>query len=560
MELKNFFPRDSQGNVLPLATCYLYLRGTETLVTGLQQANGDPLSNPWASDANGLVQFKAQNGAYDFRVTTGSLDYRMAIQCSGITEITAHDFGAMADGVTDDSNALELFWQYVKSRVVNYNESLLDFAYEKFKLAPGIYRVTRSINWTGLMAWNVHIEAEGAIIVGAVDGKSIIDLCNCRGVHVNGLAIQSEPGKYPKSAILIGPAETNTSGNNRFSNVKTAGTYSIAACHNIGCETTLYDDCYWQNTMDTGYAYAADGSNLLGAVSDYVTLRQPGEAVSFTSNNFQACRFANYASHGNATYTESTSGWHFDKTCYFLSFDNASMVIRSTGNTRTISLKLAGLFETTQTPGLKYVVKIIADDNAYSAIDGFELDAASAHASQALIRLETPVGVELTGGEFSLRSAIVKLDTTWTGTVKVFSGSRMSFAGELFVRPSAAIDLSKLVKMHGIIHTSDASLITKDAENKPHSYIVIDDVQLSGQGMAIGGVNGGFVGFQGGVVPRIRSIAPNADADLWLSGKGNGKVRFGDFTAGSDTPTIGTIQIKTNSGQLITIPVTSITG
>src|SRR5690606_32168434 len=124
-------------------------------------------------------------------------------------------------------------------------------------------------------------------------------------------------------AILIGPSSNRTCGNNRLTNVKTAGTYSIAACHNIGSETTLHDMCYWQNKVDTGFAYAAECNNLLGAVSDYVALRAPGVPVSFTSNTFQSCRFANYGSSGNAAYLEGTAGWSFDKSCYFLSFDNA---------------------------------------------------------------------------------------------------------------------------------------------------------------------------------------------------------------------------------------------
>ena len=46
MELKNFFAQDDAGNILSEATCYVYLRGTESLAGGLMQANGLAQTNP----------------------------------------------------------------------------------------------------------------------------------------------------------------------------------------------------------------------------------------------------------------------------------------------------------------------------------------------------------------------------------------------------------------------------------------------------------------------------------------------------------------------------------
>ena len=372
--------------------------------------------------------------------------------------VSVKDFGAVGDGVTDDSNALETMWQYIKNSAVNYDPTALDWVTTRYVIPPGKYRVTRSINWTNLLAWNIHIEAKGALIVAEVNGKPVMDMLNTRGVHLDGLSVQTASGYTPQSAFLAGIGATGTCGNNRFSAVKTAGSFSIAAFHNIGSETTRYDFCYWQNTVGTGYAYAADCNNLLGAVSDYVTIRAASTPVSFTSNAFYGCRFANYAASGNSVYLEGTAGWFFDKMNYFLAFDNANIVIKQAGSIRTASLKIAGLFETTQGAGLKDCVKIVMDDGAVSAIDGFELDVATPHASRSVIRLETPTGAELTSGEFIIRTAIIKWDSVWVGTPTLFSGAMLSFQGDLYVRPSANINLSKLVKMHGCIYTTDASL------------------------------------------------------------------------------------------------------
>lgn len=89
MELKNYFAQDAEGNILGGATCYLYVRGTESFVEELQEANGLALGNPFFSDQQGLIQFAAPNGLYDLRVIKGSRDYRLRVQCNDVMETTA---------------------------------------------------------------------------------------------------------------------------------------------------------------------------------------------------------------------------------------------------------------------------------------------------------------------------------------------------------------------------------------------------------------------------------------------------------------------------------------
>ena len=86
MELKNYFAQDDQGNKIAGATCYMYQRGTESLVQGLQKANGVFLNNPFTTDHNGYMQFAAPNGLYDLRVVDGIRDYRLVLQFNDVTE------------------------------------------------------------------------------------------------------------------------------------------------------------------------------------------------------------------------------------------------------------------------------------------------------------------------------------------------------------------------------------------------------------------------------------------------------------------------------------------
>ena len=86
MELKNFFAQDEAGNILSGATCYVYLRGTESVVGGLKKANGTALANPFTTDQYGSAEFVAPNGLYDVRVIKGSRDFRVRMQFNDVTE------------------------------------------------------------------------------------------------------------------------------------------------------------------------------------------------------------------------------------------------------------------------------------------------------------------------------------------------------------------------------------------------------------------------------------------------------------------------------------------
>ena len=106
MELKSFFAQDDQGNKLAGATCYVYQRGSETLVEGLLKANGVSLPNPFVTDVNGLAQLAAPNGLYDVRVVSGSRDYRITLQFNDVTEMVkaAEDAARQSESARDSAN------------------------------------------------------------------------------------------------------------------------------------------------------------------------------------------------------------------------------------------------------------------------------------------------------------------------------------------------------------------------------------------------------------------------------------------------------------------------
>ena len=89
MEIKSFYAQDELGNILPGATCSLLLAGTSTLATGLENKDGNPLSNPFNADIDGLSQFSAPDGIYDLRVESGALDSRVRVEFGSVAQLKA---------------------------------------------------------------------------------------------------------------------------------------------------------------------------------------------------------------------------------------------------------------------------------------------------------------------------------------------------------------------------------------------------------------------------------------------------------------------------------------
>ena len=86
MELKNYFAQNANGDILPGATAALYLPGTTTLASGLKDAAGAALANPFAATVDGLLQFAAPNGTYDLTVSAPGRSYTVRIQCNDVAE------------------------------------------------------------------------------------------------------------------------------------------------------------------------------------------------------------------------------------------------------------------------------------------------------------------------------------------------------------------------------------------------------------------------------------------------------------------------------------------
>lgn len=89
MELKNFYAQDANGNIIPNATCTMYLADSSTLATGLQDENGDPLPNPFTANINGLIAVAAPQGTFDLEVYRGTNTGKIRIQFIDVDQVAA---------------------------------------------------------------------------------------------------------------------------------------------------------------------------------------------------------------------------------------------------------------------------------------------------------------------------------------------------------------------------------------------------------------------------------------------------------------------------------------
>lgn len=581
MELKNYFAQDSHGEILADATCYLYQAGLQIPAVDLRDANDNPLSNPFNADSDGLIQFKAPNGLYDLRVLKGGRDYKIRIQCNGVDgnvqvarlaapdgawtvgygeltagavldrlrshEINVLDYGADNTGTVAAHAQLTQAWTKVR-------EALREDRYcsVTFKVPPGVYLIDETVDWTAAFAWNLNLDARGAVFIGRTTGRPVIDMTGVRGLSSLGLGILGHQDAMPLCGLVVGPGMFLTCGNNSFEGLKTDGYFDLTAVLNIGSETTPWKFCYFQNRAagKNRYAFIGDSLNRFGFSSEFTTTRAPLNWASLTCNTFIACRAANYAD-GPATYIEGVFNWAWDIACYHLSFADAGIVIRCSGNTiyKTTNLEIRGLFETAgsygandPTYGMQDCVRIVVDEGLQTDIRSFYLNAGMPQCGRSVLRVENTAGATLSSGALKLRNADIIVATTVNRaySVPLFSGELLYVQGDIKCTDSAMVNLNALELFQGSLYTKDYGAVSKPtATNKAFAFTVFDETSEGGRVVRITGV-GNAIALNPATKPRIKAIGSDANIDLDLVAQGSGGVRINGAAAsmGSELLTV----------------------
>jgi polygalacturonase len=184
--------------------------------------------------------------------------------------VSVKDFGAVGDGVANDTAAIQAAINYFRTRV----EAIVGQAgCVTLSLAGGVFRVTSSLDLTGISTWGWAVE-DGTII-GECSGKAVLDMTGSRGGKVSNVVVYGSTSPRPRvgiqSARSAAGGQEAFCDNMYFENVSVHGYFSLAAVYFYGQETTTHHQCQYWNYNENGYAGIHAGYNFEAYQSDYAT-------------------------------------------------------------------------------------------------------------------------------------------------------------------------------------------------------------------------------------------------------------------------------------------------
>lgn len=200
--------------------------------------------------------------------------------------INVKDFGAIGDGIADDTVAINAAFAALRSATspVSGVGPAAQLIFPR-----GTYKITGTINATSIKGMSVVIEGEGSVIDCQTSGKPGIDALDTRYITWRNLTISGNATNIPTFGIQIGKITSAAADCNHFSRVFFQGTFSIAGHYNRASETTTYDHllCWNVSTASTAYCMVLDGYNHFNVTSAFVTTTLPVDSpISFNENVF----------------------------------------------------------------------------------------------------------------------------------------------------------------------------------------------------------------------------------------------------------------------------------
>lgn len=214
--------------------------------------------------------------------------------------VSVKDFGAVGDGVTDDTVAINNAIAYCKALLAGGERSstgngvVLSFS--------GDHLVTDPINLTEIRpGFNFTINGNGATINGEVSGGVVLDMTGSKRLILKDFTIWSDDAT---AGIILGRSSADTADMHSFYNVNVQGAYSFAAIYNFASEHVSYYDCFFFNdydeaTSDRAYVVVNDSYNAYGITSRYTTSAATNTFASFNASQYTNCKFFRRSFKGN---------------------------------------------------------------------------------------------------------------------------------------------------------------------------------------------------------------------------------------------------------------------
>lgn len=481
-----------------------------------------------------------------------------------ILHLTPKWFGAVGDGITDDSAALSAFFDAIRdSRSTTHVSAGADTIYGNFD--PGAtYKVTDTIDATNIKTVNLVLNGNGAVIVGHCTGKPVIDLLASRWFTIRDLVITGDTTNRPTYGIQMGRISSAAVGEANLENVHIDGDFTNACLYDFASETTQFRHTRFYNNYNSATAYCmiADARNEQDITSAFVTQTvAQGTAQSYNERLYLGCDFRKTQT-GPLIRIIGNINRHKFINCYGAGVGGAAIEIYKSTHIRQLDLDIH-----LEQTGLDYSLLIdTTDASSTVVIRGLRFQDHNPHADTALINT--------TGNTRSLVIYGIDVDIgTLANAVPLFgtgSGDASLIRVSGRIQWGATQDLT-LTNCHfdGVIYLTEAAVIdhtlgTYDVIRLPNSTDTRTK-EIKGRVKVLGEVDSASdpangVQIDGALttgVPSVQACGSDTNVDLLLAGQGTGLVRVGTHSAIASETISGYITIKDSGGTSRKIAVVS---
>jgi len=171
------------------------------------------------------------------------------------------DFGAVGDGVTDDTVAIQ-----DAIDAVGATEGMLI-------IPEGTYKTTSQLNLPSGVSLSGQGRRNASIIKAYHTGPAILNLKGAGFCRIQDIALATDTTTYPKTGIALGRSTSASAGHHHIENVKIQGYFSEAVFYSIASEVNTIQGLYMWNlggasTSKYGF-YTSEADDL--SVDSFVT-------------------------------------------------------------------------------------------------------------------------------------------------------------------------------------------------------------------------------------------------------------------------------------------------